>query len=183
MRIALILALGCAVAACIERPETPRTRAAEVDRSRLGDVLLLAAPKPRYPVGAEWDERIELVGVDVAPDPVPRGGQITVSAYYRVLEDVTEDWKVFVHVDDEGKSGVRVNADHWPAEDRFRTGAWRKGDVIKDTYKVTVPATAADRLELWTGFFQDADRLSVSSSGRGLHDGQNRIRIAIVTVR
>jgi hypothetical protein len=182
MRNALLLALGC-LAACIERPETPRMRAAEVDRARLADVLLSSAPSPRYPVGAEWGERIELVGVDVTPDPVPRGGQVTVTAYYRVLDEVADDWKIFVHVDDEGKGGVRVNADHWPAEDRFRTAGWRKGDVVKDTYKVTVPATAADRLELWTGFYQDNDRLDVSSAGRGLHDGQNRVRIAILTVR
>ena len=72
--------------------------------------------------------------------------------------------------------------DHFPAEGRFRTSAWKAGDIIKDTFAIRIPPQAGG-IELWTGFYQGNDRLPLESAGRGLSDGNNRVRIGVIQLR
>lgn len=172
-----------ALLACIERPETPRSRAASVDRSSLTDVLFTAAPTPAYPVGATFGDAVELVGYDLSPDPAPHGAVATVTFWWRVLAPLDEDWKVFVHLEDEGHQQTRIIGDHWPAEDRFHTFAWRAGDVVKDVWRFTAPAGPSEQLALWTGLYRGDTRLPLTRPGKGVNDGQNRVRAGAVPLR
>jgi len=179
----LLLFLPVLAAACIERPETPAVRRSAADRSSLGGVLLASLPQARYPVGAVFGDAVELVGLDVTPDPVPHGARATVTSYLRVTGELDDDWKVFVHLDDEARAAPRVNADHWPAGDRYRTSAWRKGDIVRDTWSFVAPAGSVERLELWTGFYKGDDRLPLTSAGRARSDGGNRVRAVTLPLR
>jgi hypothetical protein len=178
----VLFPLSLTLMACIERPEGTRVAAQSANRASLGEVLLKSAPTPQHAVGARFENGIELLGYDVAPEPAPRGGQTTVSFYYAATEDVQEDWQIFLHIDDVGKNAPRIGRDHYPAQGRLRTNAWRKGDIIKDTFVVNPPEAAAG-LELWTGFYQGEDRLTVSSAGRGVNDGLNRIRVGVIPLK
>src|SRR5690606_35593549 len=102
---------------------------------------------------------------------------------YRALTELDEDWKVFVHVDDQEGNARRINADHWPARGRFPTSYWRAGDVIVDRYGFTSPASGATRLELWTGFFEGENRLPLSRAGSARGDGSNRVRAAVIPLQ
>lgn len=167
---------------CIERPGDDRPPPLQLDRTRLADVVVTAVPPTRFVSGAVFDDTIELAGMDVSPEPLAPGSRATVTLWWRALADVTEDWKIFVHVADEPGGAPKVNADHWPAADRARTNGWRKGDVIRDTFTFTVPAGTSGRLELWTGFYVGNDRMPVTTGGRGGSDGANRVRAGTVPV-
>jgi hypothetical protein len=181
--LALIGAVSCGANGefCIERPQGSQVtapRAPPADRSRVQDLLVSGTPNPRHPVGAVFDS-IELVGYDVTPEPASRGSRVRVTVYYRALEDIADDWEIFWHMEDQAKVQQRFNVDHYPAMGRMRTNQWRRGDVVRDEYTFTFPQTET-AIEMWTGFFQDNDRLTLSSAGRGLSDGTNRLRVGIL---
>lgn len=175
----LLLLLGCA---CIERPGTPRSLAARVDRSKLSDVILTAAPAVAHPVGAVFNGEIELIGYDVTPEPAAPGQTVRVTFYWRALDDVNDDWQVFVHLEDELRRAPRRIADHWPAGGRYHTSAWRQGDIVKDAWTFVAPRDEA-RVAVWTGFYIDNLRLTLSQPGRGIGDGENRLRVGTIELR
>lgn len=182
MRLVPVVLACAGLLACIERPETPRSRAASVDRSKLGDVLSTTAPVPQVPVGAVFDGALELVGYDVSPREPKGGDTVEVTFWFRAKSDLTDDWQVFVHLDDEGKQAARVHGDHWPAKDRFRTSAWRAGDVVRDTWSFTAPGNV-ERLQIWTGLYSGETRMPLTQVGRGVSDGQNRVRAGTIVLR
>jgi len=178
-----VLLSAVVLSSCIERPEQPRAKAVPAgERVRLTDVLLTSPPHPQHLVNASFDNMIELVGYDVNPEPAPRGERVVVDVYYRALEDVTDDWQIFVHVEDAAHVLPRFNLDHWPAGDRLRTTAWHKGDFIRDQFAFGYPASVSS-LELWTGFYQGDNRLPLASPGLGRSDGVNRLRIGAIPAR
>lgn len=173
---------------CIERPEhmagesSLNRMAPRLNRSALSDVLLTTLPPVAHPVGAVFDNAIELLGYNVTPEPATRGDRATVTVFYRALQDISDDWQVFVHCEDQAKVQQRFNMDHFPANGRMRTNTWRRGDIIRDEWTFPFPA-AESGIEFWTGFFRDEDRLTVTSAGRGVNDGTNRIRMGVLTAQ
>lgn len=153
----------------------------QTDRSGVQDALLKAAPSPRHPVGALFDN-IEFIGYDVSPEPSVRGGRSRVTFYYRATEDIQDDWQVFVHMEDQARVLTRFNIDHFPANGRLHTNGWKRGDVVKDEFTFTFPA-GTSALEIWTGFFQEGDRLSLTSVGRGSSDGSNRLKAGVLAAQ
>lgn len=179
------LALLVLAAACIERPASPRTRREKFDRSGLSDVLLTSLPPTTAP-GAVFGEALQLVKVEVNPPAPSPGDRVEVSYYFRVLDEVDEDYKIFVHIDDRAGRESRINGDHWPSKGRYPTGAWRRGEVVRDAWTFTVPPGAAGAmLDVWTGFYQPGkdDRLAVTNRNEVRTDGNNRVLAVTVAVR
>lgn len=177
-----VLVATLLAAACIERPPSPRAAAAAVDRSSLADVVSQKEPTPAHKVGAVFGGAIELVGYDLSPEPAARGSTVTVTFWWRSRAPVNDDWQVFVHVDDESRTVGRIIGDHFPAQGRYRTPAWRAGDVVKDQWRFAAPA-GTDELALFVGFYRGETRLEVSDPGLVFHDGVNRIRAGVITLR
>ena len=140
----------------------------------------------RKRVGAIYGDSGELVGVDWQPADPHAGDSVEVSFIYRVTDEAEEDWKIFVHVDDHGGHGDRINGDHFPARGRYRTNLWRKNEVVRDAWRFTVPGNyRGEGLDLWTGFYQEGkdDRWPLSNRGAVQNDGQNRVLAAMVPVK
>lgn len=185
--LALLLALAAllGLAACIERPTSPREKRDKFDRSRLGEVVLKQEPPVSKRVGAVFGNAVELLGVELKPATARPGETVEVTYLFRVLGEAEEDYKVFVHVDDRAGRGDRVNADHWPAGGRYPTSAWRKGEIVRDVWSFKVPGYyQGDGLDLWTGFYQPGkdDRWPLTNKQAVPHDGQNRVRAASLPV-
>jgi hypothetical protein len=132
-------------------------------------------------VSANFDDRVELLGVTM-PEHVARGSTFEVSLFFKVLQPVGRNWKIFVHFDG---GGLRFQGDHDPTRGRCGTSFWQAGDYIIDTFEVkagdvTYPKTA---YSAWVGFF-------VGSSGNwtnmtvksGNPDSNNRVPIGTIEV-
>jgi hypothetical protein len=174
------------LAACIERPPSPRDVRIKFDRSRLGDVLLREPPSPQKRVGAMFGDAVELVGLDWHPQTPKPGDAVAVDFYYRVAEESEDDYKIFVHIDDRGGRSERINADHWPAGGHYPVRAWRRGDLIRDQWTFKVPSYyTGEALDLFTGFYPPGkdDRWPITNREKVQHDGQNRVLAATIPMR
>jgi hypothetical protein len=140
-------------------------------------------PPPARTLHANWDNKIELIGLDV-PLSVSRvtDGKITITLHYKVLDRVPPNYKVFLHFD--GCSN-RFNGDHVPLDGKFPTQYWSPGDYISDRTVVPVPlmTTPACTYQMFVGFFLGDTRLQVEPGSPAEPGGTNRVPLGVITVR
>lgn len=151
------------------------------DQNFLARYVLDRPPRVQFPVGARYEDKIELVGYDLElprGDHVGTGESFTVTWYWRVLRPVPGGYKVFLHIDGEGN---RLNGDHDPVDGRYPVRLWDEGDVVVDTQRLTVPANYRPGLyTMFIGFFSGETRLEVVA---GPEDDANRVRAGVLRVR
>jgi hypothetical protein len=99
-----------------------------------------------YSVDARLGEAITLVGYDL--DPPLRAGEgmgggvrpgetLTVTLVWRAEATPEADYAAFVHLVDEGGDLVAQD-DRLPLGGEYRTPFWLPGDVVRDTYRLTL---------------------------------------------
>ncbi len=135
--------------------------------------------------GANFEDKVELVGATVQPGRIAPGEAARVTAYFKVLKPLEEDFMIFVHVEDAEGRMERLNVDHKPAGGLYPTTQWKVGETVKDEFNIVLPPGASARsLNLWVGFWQpqtDA-RLQLKNPDAVRNDGRNRILLAQVPV-
>jgi hypothetical protein len=144
-----------------------------------------AAPPAEVKNGANFDDKIEMVGAVVNPSRVQVGESVKVTVSYRVLAELDKDYMIFVHVEDMDGRVERINADHAPAGGTYPTSRWKKGDIVKDEYVIYVPPTMPVRgLTILTGFWDPKTdgRLAVKNPEAVRHDGLNRVMLVQIPV-
>ena len=111
--------------------------------------VALPAPVTRR---AEFDGKLRLLGLDRLPTAVAAGDWLTVVAYWRVIEDLDDDYSVFLHLDDPitGQTVASVTHLH-PSE--TPTSDWETGQYVRNSLRLTVPPdTAPIQYALRVGF-------------------------------
>jgi hypothetical protein len=151
------------------------------NQSFIADAVLKDAPEAQHTVGANYDDRVQLLGYDLdlpGGDSVGAGQRFEVTWYWRVLGEVPTGYEVFVHIDGDG---LRLNGDHVPVGGRYPTKLWEKGDVIVDTQQLRVPANyPIGDYAMYVGLFSGSKRLKVKS---GPNDGEDRMNAGTLRVR
>lgn len=135
--------------------------------------------------GANFEDKVELVGASVQPGRISAGDAVRVTAYFKVLKPLDEDYTVFVHVEDADGRMERLNADHRPAGGLYPTTQWKPGETVKDEFSVALPPGAQARaINLWTGFWEPKTdtRLQLKNPGAVRNDGRSRVLLAQVPV-
>lgn len=172
-RYAAVLFLSCAAVGCqdVEKPAVVLTQAQwqEVQKH-----LLTKEPQPKYRVGAKFADKIELIGFDVT-EPLVAGKPTTFTWYWRALEDVGDNWKVFVHFD-ATKKAFRQNLDHVPVDEMYPTSRWKQGQIIEDIQKVTLrgdwpPGEAIP----YIGFYRGTQRMQPTGTAQTTREKQPRV--------
>jgi hypothetical protein len=111
----------------------------------LGAVSLGSLPAPPAasdlaPLGAQFEDRIELSGWEIATDATNRD-QLQVTLAWRALDRSPTDYAAFVHlVDDQGR--IVSQEDKPPGGVENPTGLWVPGELVQATFQVTVPPDA-----------------------------------------
>jgi 4-amino-4-deoxy-L-arabinose transferase-like glycosyltransferase len=140
--------------------------------------------KVAYPVGARIGEAIVLAGYDLSAEEVRPGESFTVTLVWRAEGTPKGDYTAFVHLID--KDGQLVaQDDHPPLGDEYRTSFWTRGDVIRDTYSLTLdedlPPCACT---LMVGLYDPAAEVRVPAyDGLGRRFADDAIVAGGVTVR
>jgi len=92
------------------------------------------------------------------------------------------DWQIFGHID--GANNVyRIHADHYPANGKYTTDLWQKGEIVADHYSKFIPLDApSGTYDVWIGFYNADRRLKLSNPSEVTSDGQNRLKLGQIHV-
>ena len=157
-----LLALASALSAC-QPVEIP----VRLTPAQEKEILLKEAPKPQYPVGAMFNDTIELIGFDVT-QPLVAGKKATFTWYWRAKKDVAQDWRIFVHFD---TRTFRNNLDHYPADKAYPTRAWKAGQIIRDVQQITIhPNTPSDEATPYIGLYAGDVRMDITNGVKKTND-------------
>ncbi len=151
-------------------------------RRRETSAYLQPAARPAHPAHAVFGNAIELVGWDLEP-PAPAPGEwVTLTLYWRALDELDTSWRVFVHLD--GREGQeRIHGDHPPAAGTYPTDRWHRGDVVRDPVRIRVPrGYRGEALDAWVGWFSGETRLRITNPGEVRQDGDDRLLLAVVSL-
>lgn len=123
----------------------PKDRAFQLEFKVAG--LPGGPPLSAHPANDRIGEQIQLTGYDLAQV----GRQVRVTLRWQVLEDVTLDAVVFVHLRDT-PSHALAQGDGAPVQGAYPTRLWQKGEIILDTHVLNLPKTpSATPLALYVG--------------------------------
>ncbi|MFW5966769.1 MAG: carbohydrate-binding family 9-like protein [Persicimonas sp.] len=163
---ALWLGLGAINCQKVDKPKTTLT---QKQWKEVKSHILDEEPDVDFPVGANYDDKIELVGFDVST-PLKAGESATFTWYWKALEDIDDNWKIFVHFDSSEKS-YRQNLDHHPMEGLYRTGRWKEGQIIEDIQKVDINSDFPEGQAVpYVGFFRGNKRMPIKNDVKKTDD-------------
>lgn len=152
----------------------------EEDLNPLRRLVSTQPPQPRVPLHVTFEDRVELVGYD-APTDVSRGEELVIRLYYRVLQPLGINYKIFLHFDG---NGSRWNGDHAPVGGKFQTMFWSPGTYITDEHRIPVGrmTQSPGYYQIFTGLWSGGDgpRMSVT---QGAHEPDHRVRIGTIRVK
>ena len=148
----------------------------------LEKIVPLISPRPSRPIRANFDDKIELLGLDIVTsdreEDVCPMGRVTLRFYWKCLKTISGNQEIFVHVDGFGQ---RVNGDHYPANGKYLVRYWNPGDNIVDEVPLEIPAHfPAGDYNIYVGFFQGSQRLPIKE---GSATSENRLKAGILRVR
>jgi hypothetical protein len=186
-QVAAVLAVPILVfivgAFALPTPSSMKGAREGTDREALSEVLVKKAPRGAESVDVSLKNTIRIVSAEVNKSPVSPGGKIELTTYFEALKSTDRDWRVFLHIDRRG-GPYRIHGDHDPADGRYQTSLWRKGEIIKDAFTKRVPVDApSGTYDAWLGFYIKNDRMKFSGGDKARHDGDNRIRVGTLTVK
>jgi hypothetical protein len=102
---------------------------------------------------ANLNDEVELLGYDLGQVPVPAGGALECTLYWRALQTMERSYTVFTHlVAADGRTWGQW--DNQPQQGQSPTTRWVPGQVIADPYRIPVALDApAGPLELRVGMY------------------------------
>jgi hypothetical protein len=148
----------------------------ERNESPLGSIVLSAPPHPQHAIDANMDDKLEVIGFDLADErgklveAISPGRAYHMKTYYRVLAPVTTEWEAFIHIDGYHR---RHNGDHKPMNGKYPMSLWLPGDLLLDDHEFKLePNFTPGSYTIYFGLFVGDTRLKVKS---GPNDGDNRV--------
>ena len=148
----------------------------ESNESPLASLVLSAPPHPQRVLGANMDDKLEVIGFDLADergrlvDAISPGRTYHMKTYYRVLAPVNSEWEAFIHIDGYHR---RHNGDHKPMNGKYPMSLWLPGDLLLDDHEFKLePNFTPGSYSIYFGLFVGDTRLKVKS---GPSDGDNRV--------
>ncbi len=113
-------------------------------------------PSVQQPVTIEANlgDQMGLLGYHVDASFFRPGDTITVTLYWLALQDMDENYKVFVHFTDEQETRLVSQSDRWPVYNFSPTTRWQPGEIVWDTHEIAIPPdTEAGTYHLTTGAY------------------------------
>ena len=177
--------------------------AGEKDQNWLRKAVLTPKQFGALPgVTREWvnfEDKIKFLGYWMAGKAVTRGTDVEIRMYFKCTHKMSHSWRVFMHVDKIGSTS-RIHGEHFVLNlikekmdtktcvGCFSTAHWLPGDIVQDTYKLSIPiGSPSGAYNIWMGFYlpSGSRRLKVKGFDKAkiMHDGHNRVKIGILTVK
>jgi hypothetical protein len=177
---ALVTVVGLAFA-CAEHATPTLTPA----QKKKAEAAILAEAKPAVTVGAVIEDQVKLLGYDIDRTTVAPGQTFTVTYYLEALGEPMGDNTLFVHL--QGRKNDRkawMNLDHHPVEGLLPLRQLKKGQIVKDVQRVTVPADfTGGEAKLYWGLWRGEYRLKIKNPEAVPHDDEGRVILATIQIK
>jgi len=158
------------------------------DKERLKAYILETPPAFPHKLDINYDNKVTLLGYAVEPaaGPVPQGGRVKITMYWKAVNKLDDGWNLFTHVLD--GSGERIlNVDNvgplreWrESRQALWPSAWEAGKIYVDEQVFSLPNNIkTDKVQVVVGIWRENDRLKITS---GAHDPENRGIVATLSV-
>ena len=121
---------------------------------------------PEQPLNYQLGEQITLTGYRLSGS-VQSGSVLTITLYWRVDAPPTEDYRVFVHLIEEGaEKQPLAQHDGPPRYGRYPTSAWHAGELVPDEHILQLPTLpASQNVRLLAGMYQADTLVRLSVQG------------------
>jgi hypothetical protein len=179
MRTKLLRAVILVTAIAAADGCTEKTRHDPPDPALLAQVVLKHAPTPEHVLDIRFDDKVRLIGYDLAQPLVQPERPFKVTWYWSVQAPLGTGYQVFTHLSD-GKIN-RLNLDTNRALRRaYPEASWKAGDFLKDEQEITLPREwKSDTAIFYLGFYEGSTRLPIT---QGKQDGEKRAEALRVRV-
>lgn len=131
---------------------------------------------------ANLEGKVRLLGYNVDKSTYRPGDAVKVTLYWLALEEMTEDYKVFVHLMDEEQTKMWAQHDGDPVLGFTPTTRWMAGEFIVDRHQLVLPKeTPPGSYGIFTGMYEyeTVQNLTVLEGGMP----GNRIPLVLIGVR
>lgn len=155
----------------------------------IDDVTLLRIPPntplrlPAQPADVAFAPGMRLIGYALSPERVRAGESVFLTLYWHAQRDLQTDYTAFVHIAADAASPPTAQRDGAPCQGFYPSSLWRAGDVVADSFAVTIPADApAGTYPLFAGWYQfpSLERAALVSPAAGT-DGRAQFAVLQVT--
>lgn len=186
LRFAGFCFLALTMAAALPACRQPKKVLTEQDKQQVKDGVLAEAPAGEnvFPLNANLEDKIALLSYSVNRHTVKPGDTVAVTLYWKSLAKVTEDYKIFVHLD---ASKARKTYDHYAINGLYPTANWVPGEILKDEFMIQIDQSfPPGPARLWIGMFDatawkerhENKRLAVKDPGNCRTDKEGRLLVA-----
>jgi hypothetical protein len=103
---------------------------------------VLTLPRPAYALDERLGGEVQFLGYDLDASKAQPGGSLTIRLYWRVLARMDVSYSVFVHLLDD-QERIVAQRDMIPGNGDLPTTSWLPGEVISDTYQISLPGQLA----------------------------------------
>ena len=123
----------------------------------LGKLLVQSASPlaPQQLLNFHFAGPIDLVGADVFPESASYapGEEVEVRLHWQSTRFISEDYTVFAHLVD-SQGNIVWQHDNMPQNNRYPTSLWSQGEVVLDSYHLSLPANLPpDSYQLRVGLY------------------------------
>ena len=131
-----------------------------------------------------FEDKILFLGYKIDKINLKPGDTFSITYYWQCLQPIDRDYVIFVHfTKPNGK--VKFQNDHHPKTGSYPTIIWKPGDIIKESYKITVPSDLQSgkydiRIGLYDAFITN-ERAAITSSD--YPETENRAIIDSLTIK
>ncbi len=113
-----------------------------------------------------FEEELALVGWSLhAPPELEPGDTVNLTVVWQALQPLSTDYTAFAHLVDEHGQGL-AGDDHQPYDGVYPTSAWGAGEMVRDSFALTVPAgTPSGLYALEIGWYDPTTGARLSARG------------------
>jgi hypothetical protein len=129
------------------------------------------------------EDQVKLLGYSLGKEAYRPGDTIHVTLYWLALQEMSQNYKVFVHFMDEGLTTMWAQHDGDPVEGFTPTTRWLKGEIVADHHALHIPLEAPPgRYKLFTGMYEFETMLNLTILTPEAASPNNRIFLGDVEV-
>jgi hypothetical protein len=144
-----------------------------------------SSPTIQSPVAVEanLDSQVKLLGYHVDRTDYRPGDTIEVTLHWLALQEMDQDYKVFVHLTDEAETRLVAQSDRWPVYNFSPTTRWQAGEIVWDRHEIQIPADATPgSYSLSTGMYLLETMRNLDVLGEDSRPQGTRVRLATIDV-